>query len=228
VTLTPGTWIVQPSGYVTVTLSGALPAAGSDSFSGTVGGGGSACTTFDLHRASAIASTDAQCSVADLISKHEGGFQPHVYNDTADPTNPTVGIGFNLNRPDAATALSGVGADYAKVRTGTADLNEQQANTLFGPDVATARSQAASYFSDIAALVPARQDVLIDMAFNIKPATFLDFTKFHDALVAGDYATASMEMLNSKWARQTKTRAVEDAAMMMTGHFQPGRCSTSG
>lgn len=223
VALTPGSWIDQPDGYVTVTLNGALPAAGSDTFTGTVTG--PACTTFTVTRGSVGSTTDAACSVAALVSRHEGGIRRHVYLDSANPPNPTVGIGFNLNRPDAQTALQGVQADYAKVRAGTADLTDDQSNKLFAQDLASARTRAASFFPDIATLVPARQAVLVDMAFNIKPTTLSTFEKFNAALVAGDYATASREMLDSDWADQTKSRAIEDTAMMMTGRFQPGRCA---
>ena len=222
VTLTPGSWIDQPAGYVTVKLYGTLPTAGSDTFNGTVAGNG--CTTFTVTRGSVGPTTDATCSVSALVSDHEGGIRPHVYMDTAAPANPTVGIGFNLNRPDAATALDGVGADYTKVRAGTADLTADQANRLFAQDMPAARARAAAFFPGLASLAPARQAVLIDMAFNIKPAKLAGFVKFKAALTAGDWATASREMLHSDWAGQTKSRAIEDAGMMMTGRFQARRC----
>ena len=50
--------------------------------------------------------------VLSLIKKHEG-HKNHVYLDSEG--KKTVGIGFNLTRPDAPAILKSIGADYDKV-----------------------------------------------------------------------------------------------------------------
>lgn len=64
-----------------------------------------------------------------------------------------------------------------------------------------------------------RQIVLIDMAYNLGWLTFLTFTALIDALTRKDYEKAAYEMLNSKWARQVKSRAADLAQGMLTGIY---------
>ena len=47
----------------------------------------------------------------------------------------------------------------------------------------------------------------------------LGFTRLFDALAKGDYKQAAYEMLNSKWAEQTKGRAATLAQAMLTGIY---------
>ena len=63
-----------------------------------------------------------------LIKKHEG-HKNHVYLDSLG--KKTIGIGFNLTRPDAPAILKSVGADYNKVIIGQQDLTDVLAKTLF-------------------------------------------------------------------------------------------------
>lgn len=83
--------------------------------------------------------------IANHESSHGLAGDPHVYLDSEGI--PTVGIGFNLNRGDAAAQLAGVGADYNAVRAGRTDLTRLQITRLFKQDVARA-------IVDARALVP--------------------------------------------------------------------------
>src|SRR5215469_17792554 len=58
------------------------------------------------------------------------GYSKTVYMDSASPPNPTIGVGFNLNRSDAKTEIAHIGADYNAVMNGTA-LTDQQVSELF-------------------------------------------------------------------------------------------------
>lgn len=65
-----------------------------------------------------------------------------------------------------------------------------------------------------------RQQVLICMAFQLGVE---GVTGFHDmcaALARGDYVRASIEMLNSTWARQTPARAQRMAKIMHSGVWE--------
>ena len=66
-------------------------------------------------------------------------------------------------------------------------------------------------------LDPVRQKVMIDMAYNLGMAGLLKFRKMIAALELGDYQAAADQMLDSRWARQVKTRADRLAEMMRTG-----------
>jgi lysozyme len=65
----------------------------------------------------------------------------------------------------------------------------------------------------------ARQNVLLDMLFNLGAPRFLRFKKMLAALEKFDYTTAAAEMLDSLWARQVKGRAQRLAEQMRTGKF---------
>jgi lysozyme len=63
----------------------------------------------------------------------------------------------------------------------------------------------------------ARQDVLVNMAFNMGWPTLSTFHNTLAAVKAGDYERADVGMLASRWAQQTKGRAKRLAAQMRTG-----------
>ena len=52
-----------------------------------------------------------------------------------------------------------------------------------------------------------RQRVLVNMGFNLGLTRLLKFKKFLAALEERDYETASVEMLNSRWANQVGARS---------------------
>jgi lysozyme len=66
-------------------------------------------------------------------------------------------------------------------------------------------------------LTPLRQNVIINMAYNLGLEGIGKFRRMWTAIDAGDYNLAADEMLNSKWARQVGNRAVELAEQMRTG-----------
>src|SRR5437667_58472 len=62
-----------------------------------------------------------------------------------------------------------------------------------------------------------RQNVLMDMCFNLGTAGLLKFKAMLGAVEARDFDRAAAEMHNSAWARQVGERARTLAAMMKTG-----------
>jgi lysozyme len=62
----------------------------------------------------------------------------------------------------------------------------------------------------------ARQMVIMGMIFNMGNR-FDQFKKMIAALEVGDYIEASAQMLDSRWAKTVKGRAVELAEQMRTG-----------
>lgn len=66
----------------------------------------------------------------------------------------------------------------------------------------------------------ARRGVLINMAFQLGTAGLLGFKSTLALIVAGKYAEAAEQMLNSKWATQTPARAKRLAEQMKTGEWK--------
>ena len=62
-----------------------------------------------------------------------------------------------------------------------------------------------------------RQDVILNMLFNLGTTRLLGFKKMIAAIERGDYERAADEMMDSKWASQVGSRATELAHMMKVG-----------
>jgi len=66
-----------------------------------------------------------------------------------------------------------------------------------------------------------RKTVIIDMVFNMGVSRFNQrgWPNFFGAVIDRDFKRAKMEMLDSKWAGQVKTRANILANMMESGEW---------
>ncbi len=130
---------------------------------------------------------------ARMIKAHEG-FSGTPYFDTLG--NITIGYGRALDLNP---------------------LTKDEANYLL-------RSELNHCVADLAGLqwysklTSGRKAALVDMRYNLGQRGFLNFKNMIAAIKSGDYETAADEMLNSRWARQVKTRAVRLAAIMRSGH----------
>ena len=131
-----------------------------------------------------------------MIGLHEG-FRNNAYKDSRGI--PTIGIGHKL--------LPGENLD---------NLTDEQVSELFQKDLAKHRKEAELIpgFSD---LDPARQAALIDMTFNMGAGGVKKFDKMLTAMKNKDWDTASSEISNSAYAKQTGARAQRIAAIMKTG-----------
>ncbi|BDU38740.1 glycoside hydrolase family protein [Vibrio nigripulchritudo] len=127
-----------------------------------------------------------------LLKKHEG-LRLKPYRCSAGKL--TIGYGRNL-------------ADNG--------ITEQEAEALLDNDINTAIEQAKTlpFFDE---LNEPRQAVIVDMVFNLGFPRFLMFKKTLMAIEAGQWNVASVEMLNSRWARQVGKRANTLSEMMRTG-----------
>jgi lysozyme len=72
-------------------------------------------------------------------------------------------------------------------------------------------------FPDLDSLSPARQEVLLNMMYNLGPNRLATFKKMIASVKAKDFDKACFEMLNSKWADQVGKRAVDLAEKMRRG-----------
>lgn len=91
------------------------------------------------------------------------------------------------------------------------------AELLLKQDLEIAEKEVKNAFIWWPKLDDARMGVLVEMCFNMGISRLVGFKKMLAAVEAGEYQTAAQEMLDSKWARQVKGRAVELAKNMETG-----------
>lgn len=127
------------------------------------------------------------------LKKHEG-FRPTIYKDTVGKW--TIGYGRNLSD-------GGITIDEASV--------------LLENDMGKAITAAEGIFDNFDTLNDQRKAVVANMAFNIGAGGLRQFVKFIKAVNDGDFNTAAVEMLNSRWAKQVGIRAIELADIMRNG-----------
>jgi len=97
-------------------------------------------------------------------------------------------------------------------------ISKEEAYYMLENDVWATVNACKSIFTWFDALTEDRQVAMANMVFNMGMHAFLGFRKMIAALKAGDYETASKEMLDSKWARQVGGRAKRLADLMSPEH----------
>lgn len=127
------------------------------------------------------------------LMRHEG-YRTHLYEDTAGIL--TIGVGYNIEEkglPDYIIKL------------------------LLNDSIKEARSELDRVKPDWKRYSKSRQEVLVNMMFNLGAPRLLNFKRFWKALECNDFNTASLEMLNSKWSKQVGNRSIELAKRMAAG-----------
>lgn len=132
-------------------------------------------------------------TLEDTLIRHEG-LRLTPYRCTAGKL--TIGIGRNLD---------------------DVGISEAEARLMLRNDIVNAEAELRRAFSWFDRLSPLRQQVLVNMAFNIGLPRLKGFRNMLAALERGDYNRAAVEMLDSRWARQVKSRAVELSDWMRQG-----------
>lgn len=134
--------------------------------------------------------------LAEQIKKHEG-LRLKPYTDTVGKL--TLGVGRNLEDKG---------------------ITEQEALFMLNNDVDYFYKKLADSLPWIKNLDDARQNVLVNMAFNLGVAGLMSFKNMLGHCKDGHYDYAAVEMLNSKWADQVGYRSSDLAWQMRTGDFK--------
>lgn len=96
-------------------------------------------------------------------------------------------------------------------------ITVKQAYLLLEDDIETAQKELDRCFPGWTQHDDARQNVMIEMMFNLGAPRLQQFLKMWAAIERHDYKAASDEMLSSKWAKQVGVRAVTLASQMRDG-----------
>lgn len=160
--------------------------------------------------------------------KQEEGSRSLVYDDATGKApaaegktgNLTVGIGFNMDRPDArqvmAKALGFSDQDFDAVYQGKKGLDESQIRALFDHTASEAESVVAKRLSGVDLSVQQRL-ALVSMAFN-NPS--LIGPKLSEALKTGDMDGVMNEVLYNSGTKKNKAlagRRYREAALLSGG-----------
>lgn len=131
------------------------------------------------------------------VQRHEG-CELKPYRDTEGVL--TIGYGRNLD---------------------DVGITKGEAETLLLNDLAIA-VQEAQTFDWYADLSEPRKQVIVNMIFNLGRPRFSKFVNTIQFIQDEMYDQASEEMLNSVWAHQVGSRAIELSRQMATDEFQEG------
>lgn len=146
-----------------------------------------------------------------FVEAHEGR-RVDAYSDSRGIR--TIGVGFNLQRPDARATISALGLSYDAVCRGEVRLTDAQIDTLLDGDIAAAEAGARECVRGFDALPAQAKMVVIDMVFNLGVGGFTGFRKMIAALESGDWNRAAAEMRDSAWYHQVGQRAQQDIALI--------------
>ena len=86
-------------------------------------------------------------------------------------------------------------------------VSEKRVNSVFDKDVETYISETEKVFGNLQEMTGELQQVLVNMCFNMGAPRLSQFKKFIKAIHDEDWKTASVEMLDSRWAKQVGDRA---------------------
>ena len=125
------------------------------------------------------------------------GKRNHLYLDTRGKW--TIGIGRNLTDKG---------------------LSDNEIETLFTNDLNEALYGVKRALPWVEELDDARLGVLVNMAFQMGLGGLLSFKRMLSYIRVHNYTRAYEEMIDSKWATQTPSRAYRLAKQMETGEWQ--------
>jgi lysozyme len=152
----------------------------------------------------------------DKLIEHEGMVLT-VYKDTLGID--TIGIGRNLkDRGISKEELNYM--DYPSIEAVYQHgLTEADARYLAMNDIKIVENELCAVHKCVEDLDGVRQLILMDMAFNMGVPRLCKFKKMWNAIHEKKFEAASLEMMDSKWARQVGQRAKKLSEAMKLGEF---------
>lgn len=127
------------------------------------------------------------------------GRRKKLYKDTATPPKWTIGVGRNIE---------------------DRGLRDDEIDLMLANDIDEAVGIACTLCPQYGKLDDVRQEVLVNMAFNMGMPKLSGFKRFFAALSEKNYSQAADEMKDSAWYRQVGDRAVRLVYAMRFGSFK--------
>ena len=131
----------------------------------------------------------------------------------------TIGIGRNLKD----RGISPEELEYMDIPNMaivyTNGISEADARYLAMNDIKIVENELCQVHPCVKDLDAVRQLILMDMAFNMGVPRLCKFKKMWNAIHENNFDAASIEMMDSRWARQVKSRAKKLSDAMKSGEF---------
>lgn len=138
-----------------------------------------------------------------------------MINDLAFQLRRDEGLRLKPYRDSVGKLTIGYGRNLDDV-----GIYSAEADCLLTNDIKAATVTLESHFPWTTDLEQVRKDVLLNMTFNMGIVGLAQFKQMLASVQAGNYAAASREMLDSKWAEQVGPRAQRLSIQMETGTRQ--------
>jgi lysozyme len=133
-----------------------------------------------------------------MLKRHEG-MKHFVYDDHLGYA--TIGVGRCIEKN------VGLG------------LSHDEIEYLLQNDINRCIQELDSNFTWYRNLSEARRDAMINLCFNLGLPRLKKFVKALAAMEAGNYEEAAVEFIDSRWAKQVGTRALEVTHMIRSGEY---------
>ena len=101
----------------------------------------------------------------------------------------------------------------------TVGISEHIAEMLLAEDIARAQANLLATYPMFVALDEVRLGVLVELTFNLGIGGLKGFKQLLNAVRAGDFKLAALHLLDSLYAKQVKSRAVELAKELQSGQW---------
>ncbi len=148
---------------------------------------------------------------------HHEGMVLTVYEDSLGIE--TIGIGRNLKD----RGITKEELDYMDIPSMDVvyehGITEADARYLAMNDIRIVENELCRVHPCVEELDSVRQLILMDMAYNMGVPRLCKFKNMWGAIYDGNYEIASIEMLDSRWAKQVGSRAVKLSDAMRAGEF---------
>jgi len=96
-------------------------------------------------------------------------------------------------------------------------ITEDESDYLLSNDIDLCVKELEGTFPWFQTLSDTRQRVMVNMCFNLGLSRLMGFRKFLAAMEAGEWETAGVEMLDSKWERQVGPRSTRLRDLVLEG-----------
>jgi len=134
----------------------------------------------------------------DMLKRHEG-VETHAYECSEGKI--TVGVGRNIDQ------AGGMG------------LSDDEIDYLLQNDVERVVKELAAEYPWFSDLDDVRRDAMVDISFNLGATRLRLFKRALAAMETGNYKEAATEFLDSRWAKQVGSRALELTDMISSGEY---------
>ena len=138
------------------------------------------------------------------------GFYSKVYRCTMGFL--TIGYGFNLEASSAKSIMTKMGLDHKAYITGKKEMDRATAQRLFDYQYNEKIAYVDKNFQGLR--FSSQREVLIDISFNIGSIP-TSFTKFRQAVKNNDVKAMAIEILDSNYCSQVKTRCLKNAINLL-------------